>query len=103
MLEEPIIADRAEFVDALRALRRGHVLVHVSDQSGGCLLDGGTVYSSFETLRQYDLIDEFDNPDGFANVHYFRITRRGREFADKACAAWRQRPLLERLAMRVAG
>jgi hypothetical protein len=103
MHAEPIIPDRAEFIDALRSLRRGHVLVHVSDLSGGCLLDGGTLYTSFETLRRYALIDEFDNPDGFANMQYYRISRRGREFADKACEAWRQRPLLERLAVRVAG
>jgi hypothetical protein len=103
MTSRQIIPDRAEFVDALQALRRGHVLVRVHDGSGGCLLDGGTLYWSFQTLLDYELIREFANPDGFPHVQYFRITERGRDFADRACATWRQRPLLERLAMRMAG
>lgn len=103
MSNATIIPDRAEFVDALQALRKGHVLIKVSDGTGGCLLDGGTVYWSFEALRDYGLIAAFDNPDGFPNAEYFRITRAGREFADRACATWRQRPLLERVAIRMAG
>ena len=98
-----IIPDRAEFVDALRALRRGHVLVRVHDGSGGCLLDGGPLYRSFDTLLEYRLIGEFDNPQGFAHVRYYRITETGREFAQRACESWQRRPLLERLAVRFAG
>lgn len=103
MNSHPIIADRAEFVDALRALRKGHVLIRVADGPGGCLLDGGTVYWSFDTLLEYGLIAPFDNPDGFPNAQYYRITKPGHDFAERACTTWRQRPLLERVAMRVAG
>lgn len=98
-----IIPDRAEFVDALRTLRRGHVLVRVHGGSGGCLLDGVPIYRSFDTLLDYGLIGEFDNREGFPNVRYFRITASGREFAARACESWQRRPLLERLAVRFAG
>jgi hypothetical protein len=79
------------------------VLIHVSDRPGGCLLDGGTLYWSFPTLLSYGLIAEFDNPEGFEHVQYYRITRSGHQFAERACTAWRQRPLLERLVVRMAG
>jgi hypothetical protein len=98
-----IIPDRAEFVDALRSLRKGHVLIRVHDASGGCLLDGAAVYRSFQTLLDYGLIREFQNRDGFPNVRYYRITASGREFAERACQSWQTRPLLERLAVRLAG
>lgn len=98
-----LIADRAEFVDALNLLRKGHVLVRVSDRAGGCVLDGGTVYHSYEPLKQYGLIDEFDNPHGFPNASYYRLTPRGREFADRACTEWRRRPVWQRLAVRFTG
>lgn len=100
---QPIIADRAEFVDALHALRQGHVLVRTGDGSGSCVLDGGIVYRSYDTLKRYGLIDEFHNPYGFANAHYYRITPRGRAFADRACSAWRSRPVWQRLAVRFTG
>jgi hypothetical protein len=99
----PIIVDRGEFVDVLSALVRGHVLVRLSDMSGGCVIDGGVVYRSFEPLARYGLIDEFQNPQGFAAVRYFRINERGRAFAERACRAWRRRPLLERIATRLVG
>lgn len=98
-----IIPDRGEFVDALRLLRKGHVLVRTSDGSGGCVLDGGIVYHSYETLKNYRLIDEFDNPDGFPNASYYRITSEGRAFADKACTEWQRRPVWQRLAVRLTG
>jgi hypothetical protein len=98
-----IIPDRAEFVDALRLLRKGHVLVKVSETVGGCVLDGATVYHSFEPLRRYGLIDEYDNPHGFPNASYYRLTPRGREFADRACREWRRRPVWQRLAVRFTG
>jgi predicted transcriptional regulator with HTH domain len=98
-----IIPDRAEFIDALRALRNGHVLVRVHGGSSGCLLDGATVYRSFQTLLAYGLIRAFDNREGFAHVQYYRITESGREFAERACEWWQRRPLLERLAVRFAG
>lgn len=99
----PIIADRGEFVDVLHALHRGHVLVKVSDFSGCCTIDGGIAYRSYDTLARYGLIDEFENPAGFPAVQYYRLTDRGREFAARACQAWRRRPLLERVAVRLIG
>lgn len=103
MKTEPLIADRGEFIDVLNALARGHVLVRVSDLSGGCTIDGGAVYRSYEPLARYGLIREFDNPQGFEAASYFRLTERGREFAARAVPAWRRRPLLERLATRLVG
>jgi hypothetical protein len=99
----PIITDRGEFVDALSALRKGHVLIRVYDRPGGCLLDGCPVYWSFRTLLDYGLIVEYDNPEGFEAVQYYRLTRRGRAFADKACSSWRSRPWIQRLVLRVTG
>jgi hypothetical protein len=99
----PIIADRAEFVEALHRLRRGHVLVRTGEGSCSCVLDGGIVHHSFHTLHRYGLIDEFDNPRGFDGVQYFRITERGREFADRAWTAWRQTRPLQRVMVRLTG
>lgn len=99
----PIIAHRGEFIDVLQALARGHVLVRTSPLAGGCTIDGAMVYHSYPTLARYGLIGEFDNPEGFAAVQYFRLTQRGREFAQRACDAWQRRPLLERLATRLVG
>ena len=98
-----IIPDRAEFVDALHLLRKGHVLVRTSESAGGCVLDGAIVYHSYPTLKQYGLIDEFENPQGFPNASYYRLTPRGREFAERACTAWRSRPVWQRLAVRFTG
>lgn len=98
-----IIPDRGEFIDALRVLRKGRVLVRVSEISGGCVLDGAPLYSAYRTLIEYDLVREFQNPQGFPSVRYYRLSERGREFADRACENWRQRTLLQRLAVRLAG
>ncbi len=98
-----IIADRAEFVEALERLRRGHVLVRTGEGACSCVLDGGLVHHSFGTLHRYGLIDEFDNPQGFNGVQYYRITDRGREFADRAWTAWRQARPLERVMVRLVG
>jgi hypothetical protein len=103
MARETIIPDRAEFVDALRQLRRGRVLVRARDTERGCLLDGCFVHTAYQPLARYQLIREFDNPEGFPNVHYYRLTERGREFADRACETWSRRPLLQRLAVRLLG
>ncbi|WP_341890754.1 hypothetical protein [Variovorax sp. YR752] len=103
-MEQPtIIANRGEFVDALRALKRGHVLVHASESWGGCSIDGGAVGASFRTLADYALIDEYHNPHGFEHIHYYRLNQRGREFAERAVQAWERRPLIERLAARLLG
>lgn len=103
MARPTIIPDRGEFIDALQALRRGRILVRVSDFSGGCTLDGAPLYSAHRTLLEYGLVREFDNPQGFAAVRYYRLSERGADFAERACEAWRRRPLLQRLAMRLAG
>lgn len=103
MPSHTIIANRGEFVDALRALQRGHVLVHASESWGGCSIDGGVVGSAFRTLADYALIDEFENPEGFEHIRYYRLNRRGHEFAAKALQDWSRRPLVERLAARLLG
>lgn len=103
MPDARIIPDRGEFIDALRVLRRGRVLVRVSDISGGCMLDGAPVYSAHRTLIAYGLVREFDNPQGFPGVRYYRLSEPGRAFAERACDNWRRRPLLQRLAVRLAG
>jgi hypothetical protein len=103
MAADVIIPDRGEFIDALRQLRRGRVLVRAADTEDRCLLDGSFVYTAYQPLAQYRLIDEFSNPEGFPNVHYYRLSPRGREFADRACDSWRRQPLLRRLAVRLTG
>ncbi len=99
----PLIADRAEFVFALRQLQAGHVLVRVSDISWGCQLNGVTVLRSVRPLLHYGLIAEFHNPAGFAGVSYFRLSPRGRRFAPRVLASWRQRPLWQRVLLQLTG
>lgn len=103
MTTETLIPDRGEFVDALQLLSQGHVLVHLGNILGGCVVDGRIVYHSYRTLLRFGLIREFDNPNGFPSAGYYRITERGREFAARAFAAWRSRPVWQRLAMRLLG
>ncbi|MGE0312214.1 MAG: hypothetical protein AB7P21_11425 [Lautropia sp.] len=98
-----IIPDRAEFIDALNSLNRGHVLVRTSDHALGCILDGAFVHHSFRTLVDYRLIAPYDNPFGFPGVEYYRITERGRRFAARAWAYWRSLPIWERLVVRLVG
>jgi hypothetical protein len=100
---ERILVDRAEFVDSLQLLRRGHVLVRTGEQSGSCVIDGAIVYHSYPALVRYGLIGEFHNPEGFPGAQYFRLTSRGREFAQRVWAHWRSRSLWERLAVRLMG
>ena len=99
----PLIADRAEFVDALGQLLRGHVLVRVSDASWGCQLNGAPLRWSFHTLLQFGLIARFDNPAGFHGVDYYRITDSGRWFARRVLAVWRALPLWRRTLVRLTG
>lgn len=103
MDHEPLIPDRGEFVDVLAALQRGHVLVRLSEQHDGCWIAGRNVFWSFEPLVACGLIEPFDNPAGFARVRYFRLNPRGEAFAARACADWKRRPLLQRLAARLVG
>lgn len=99
----PIIPDRAEFVEALDLLRRGHLMVHLGDGANTKAIGGGIVHHSAPTLMRYGLVGEIDNPEGFPGVRYFRITPRGREFADRAWAQWRSRKLWERALVRIIG
>lgn len=103
MTRDVIIADRGEFVDVLRSLRRGHVLVCAGEGAGTAVVDGAIVYRSVDPLLRYGLVDEFDNPEGFEGARYYRLSVRGREFAERACAAWQRQPVLARLATRLAG
>ena len=99
----PIIADRAEFIDALQHLLRDHVLVRVSEDSWGCQLNGVPLLRSFGTLLRYGLIAPFHNPKGFAGVGYYRITEAGRDFALRALATWSELPLWQRALVRLTG
>jgi hypothetical protein len=68
-----------------------------------CVLDGAPVCSAHRPLLRCGLASEFDNPRGFPSVRYYQLSERGRDFAECACDNWRQRPLLERLAVRFTG
>jgi hypothetical protein len=81
--DDRLIADRAEFAEALRALRRGHLLMRIGDSASGCVLDGTAVYQSFNTLQSYGLIEAYNNPSGFPGVQYFRISDEGEQFAQR--------------------
>jgi hypothetical protein len=102
-LGDPAIADRGEFVDALRMLSRGGTLVRVSDLAGGWVVGGMAVYTAQHALLEWQLVEEFDNAEGFAGVRYFRLTARGAAFAERASAAWRAMPLGQRLLARLMG
>lgn len=101
--DSPIIADRAEFIDALHQLMCGHVLVRVSDASWGCTLAGAPLRWSFNTLLHFGLIAPFDNPGGFHGVDYYRITDQGRWFARRALDLWRSLPIWQRTLVRLTG
>lgn len=98
-----ILADRAEFIDALCLLHRGHVLVHVGDSDHGWGIDGAVVRHSVDALRRFGLVEDYDNPEGFPGVRYYRLSERGRDFADQALAQWRSRPLWARALTRLLG
>ena len=99
----PIVADRGEFIDALRHLSRGRVLVQVGADGERWGIDGCELYHSGPTLQRYGLVDEFDNPGGFAGMRYYRLSEAGRAFADRALSEWRRRPLWARLMTRLVG
>jgi hypothetical protein len=98
-----IIPDRAEFIDALRQLRRGSVLARSSAPGERCLLEGQFLRSAFVPLSRFSLIEEVGAPDVATNIRYYRLSERGQDFADRAWADWRRRPLLQRLAVRLTG
>ena len=98
MPADTIIADRAEFIDALRQLRRGRVLVRAKDTDSRCLLDGSFAYTAYQPLARYRLIDEFANPQGFPNVHYHRPSPPRRAFDHRARETRPPRPRLHQPA-----
>jgi hypothetical protein len=101
----PVIADRGEFIDVLKLMRKGRLLVR-SDQHR-CLIDGFEIVHAFETLSAYGLLDELPPPAGAGvhapHLHWYRLSPRGRDFAERACAEWRARPLWQRLLLRIVG
>ena len=99
----PIIADRAEFIDALNQLLRGHVLIRVNETSWGCRLNGAPLQRSFGVLQRFGLIAQYDNPRGFNGVEYYRVTERGRQFGRRALQTWRSQPLWRRALVRFTG
>jgi hypothetical protein len=101
--QSTIIPDRAEFIDVLSLLRRGRVMVRGAANEGHFVLDGLLVYTAHRPLLRYGLIHEYSNPDGFPNMRYYKLSETGREFARRACKAWRQQSLWHRLAVRLAG
>jgi hypothetical protein len=98
---KPTILCLSEFIDALYALRQDCVLVVLDEAAKVCVLDGSQLLCSFPVLRDYGLIAEFENPDGFAPLRYFRLSEAGIDFADRALAAWAARAWHERLALRL--
>ncbi len=101
--DKPIIADRAEFIDALQQLLCGHVLVRVSTASWGCQLNGAPLRRSFAILLHFGLIAPFHNPAGFPGVGYYRISDQGRWFARRALDCWHSLPLWQRTLVRLTG
>jgi hypothetical protein len=99
----PIIADRAEFVGVLSRMRLGLTLVRPGDETGPCVLDGALVRHAYTPLADYGLIDEVPQPAHLPHAHCYRLSERGREFADRAWASWRQRPLWQRLVVQLTG
>jgi hypothetical protein len=110
MPEARVIAHRAEFIDVLNLMRGGRLLVR-SDLDGGerCLVEGSTVfvYATYGTLAAYGLIEELPLPPHEAaaapHLHWYRLSPRGREFAHRAWAEWKARPLWQRCLLRLTG
>jgi hypothetical protein len=101
---QPIIPDCGEFIDALALLRRGRLLVHSADDADErCIVAGHVLYTTWRPLHDYGLLDELPPEPGFGRLHCYRLSPRGRDFADRAWAEWKRRPLLQRLAARLAG
>ncbi len=99
-----LIADRAEFIDALARLRKGQMLVHSDDAADErCLIEGQVLYTSWKPLSDFGLLDELPRQPRQGRIHCYRLSPRGRDFADRACTAWKQKPLWQRLAVRLAG
>lgn len=101
--DDVLIPDRGEFIDALQQLRRGRTLVRAPDDLKRCIVDGHMLYTVWEPLSNFGLLEEVRPPDALSKMHCYRLSARGREFAERACADWKRRPLLQRLAVRLTG
>lgn len=102
--EAIVIADRGEFIDALARLRRGQVLVHSADDDDArCVIEGQWMWTSWRPLSLYGLLSELPHDARNGRLRCYRLSPRGRDFADRACRAWRQRPLWQRLLVRFTG
>ncbi len=107
MADGSVIADRGEFIDVLAVLRKGRLLVRSDCAHGRCLVESFVVYHSFEPLHAYGLLDEVPPPRGQSieapHLHWYRLSPRGLDFAERACAEWKARPLWQRCWLRVTG
>ena len=99
------IADRGEFIDVLRSLCRNNVLIVVGDVIGveRAVIDSNIVYRSHLPLIKFGLVHMYENPDGFPHTTYYRLSPKGRAFADQMLSTWQARPLHERLFIRLVG
>lgn len=95
-------ATTGEFVDALRWLSRGHIMVSLDTGLGMTLLDGARLYTAGPVLIQYGIVAKFDNPQGFPGAEYYKISQPGRHFANRTLKAWDKAPLLRRIWLRFA-
>jgi hypothetical protein len=100
---QTLIADRAEFVDVLDLMRRGHLLVQNGDDDDCCMLSGARVVRSMPTLRAFGLLDPVQLPDQRPRTQCYRLSGRGRHFAERAWSEWKRKPLLHRMAVRLLG
>jgi hypothetical protein len=103
-----VIADCGEFIDVLQLLRRGRLLVHSEAPPGRWLIDGGgLVYHAHEPLASFGLLEELPVPAGGAvhapHLHWYRLSPRGHDFAERACAQWKARPWWQRCWLRIVG
>ena len=100
--QDPVVADRGEFIDALARLRRGQVLVRPADaHDERCVIEGQMLYASWRPLSEFGLLDELPPQPRQGRMHCYRLSPRGRDFADRAVAEWKRQPLWRRLAMRL--
>jgi hypothetical protein len=101
--EAVIIPDRGEFIDVLKHMRRGSMLVRAGRDDPRCVLDGSMYYTALPPLLAYGLLQEVKQDDPESRLHCYRLSGRGHAFAEKACAQWKRTPLLQRLAVRLTG
>ena len=98
-----IIPDRGEFIDVLKHMRRGSLLARTAIDDPRCVVDGAMYYTAFPPLHAYGLLQEVTDDDPDSRLHCYRLSGRGHAFAEKACEQWKRTPLLQRLAVRLAG